>query len=50
MLYHNIAKHPFNGLHSNTCHRKAKNHFNSDVNEAADDGALGWQWHLAAAR
>jgi len=36
--------HPFNGLFSQVSrYRKGKT--SADLNEARDDGVLGWQWH-----
>ena len=39
--------HPFNGLFSGTTwvSRYQKGKTSLDLNEARDDGVLGWQWH-----
>jgi len=48
-MQHNILLllHPFNGLFSRTTwvsqYQKGKTRL--DLNEARDDGVLGWQWH-----
>ena len=40
-------QHPFNGLFSRTTcvNRYQKGNTSLDLNEARDDGVLGWQWH-----
>ena len=42
-----ISHEPFNGVFSRTTwiSRYQKGKTSLDVNEAKDDGDLGWQWH-----
>ena len=44
---HQVQLHPFNGLFTRTTwvNQYQKNKTSLDLNEARDDGVVGWQWH-----